>query len=925
MKRAILVVVLLVIAVATSVFGEVPRKLNFQGVLTDDAGGALEGSYEITFRLYNVESDGTALWEETQTVAVVKGTFNATLGIVAPINLPFDEQYYLGISIEDGSELSPRMPLSSSAYSFTSRNTDMLDNLHASAFADSVHYHDDHYFTKEELSTPGTLNDLSNPMDWTKLKNVPTGFADTIDDVGGTGDNHALDAADGSPTDVVYVDNDGNVGIGTSTPLAQLHIPSSGTVLFGADTLGGGSKLMWLPSKSAFRVGRVISTNWAPDSIGDYSFATGWDTKALGQWSTAIGGRTTASGRYSTAMGAYTEASNNASTAMGSVTKASGDGSTAMGAMTTASGMYSIAMGDGTKASGVRSTAMGEYTTASGNSSTAMGAMTTASGANSTTMGYYTKAESYASLVIGRYNVGGGESNTWVETDPLFEIGIGTSGANRANAMTVLKNGNVGVGVTNPVARLEVEGTISSNTGGFRFPDGTVQTTASFNEDGFSLPYADSISVAGNAFVITNNNGSAICGVASDVDNFQDTGGLFLSQSNHGRGVEGHCYGNYGVGLYGSANTGVYGIGTAYGVDGYGEIYGVKGLATAEGDGTNTGGFFTALSNSGRGVYGRASATGDCRNYGGYFTSMGDDGRGIYCHSYGINSIAVEGVGGSSGGTFEGADGLHATGTAPNGYGIRAVGVQTGIEARADDFGVKGFALSADGKAIYGYSASPDSGYGVYGYASNGCGVFGYTPNGHGVYGESPYGYGVYAYSYYGTGLYAKGSTPASGNYAAEFHGNVIIKDWYTAEPVLELGKGLDYAEGFDLTDANEIEPGTILIIDPHNPGKLSVSCKAYDKKVAGIAAGANGMGSGVRLGADQFDCDVALAGRVYCNVDATETAIELGDLLTTSSTHGFAMKATDYQRAQGAILGKAMEKLEKGKKGQILVLVTLQ
>lgn len=54
-------------------------------------------------------------------------------------------------------------------------------------------------------------------------------------------------------------------------------------------------------------------------------------------------------------------------------------------------------------------------------------------------------------------------------------------------------------------------------------------------------------------------------------------------------------------------------------------------------------------------------------------------------------------------------------------------------------------------------------------------------------------------------------------------------------------------------------------------------------------------------------------------------TAVEPGDLLTTSATPGYAVKATDYARAQGAILGKAMEKLEKGKKDQILVLVTLQ
>ena len=88
--------------------------------------------------------------------------------------------------------------------------------------------------------------------------------------------------------------------------------------------------------------------------------------------------------------------------------------------------------------------------------------------------------------------------------------------------------------------------------------------------------------------------------------------------------------------------------------------------------------------------------------------------------------------------------------------------------------------------------------------------------------------------------------------------------------------------------------------------------------------AGANGLGSGVRLGTQEFDCDVALAGRVYCNTIATTENIEPGDLLTTSSIPGFAMKVTDFENAHGAILGKAMESLEKGKKGQILVLVTL-
>jgi hypothetical protein len=45
--------------------------------------------------------------------------------------------------------------------------------------------HDGRYFTEPELQSVGTLNDAGNPVDWTKLKNVPAGFADGTDDGGG--------------------------------------------------------------------------------------------------------------------------------------------------------------------------------------------------------------------------------------------------------------------------------------------------------------------------------------------------------------------------------------------------------------------------------------------------------------------------------------------------------------------------------------------------------------------------------------------------------------------------------------------------------------------------------------------------------------------------------------------------------------------
>jgi len=68
----------------------------------------------------------------------------------------------------------------------------------------------------------------------------------------------------------------------------------------------------------------------------------------------------------------------------------------------------------------------------------------------------------------------------------------------------------------------------------------------------------------------------------------------------------------------------------------------------------------------------------------------------------------------------------------------------------------------------------------------------------------------------------------------------------------------------------------------------------------------------------------VALLGKVYCKVDATAAPVAVGDLLTTSDTPGYAMKATDPQRAFGAVLGKALQPLPAGS-GLIPVLVALQ
>lgn len=110
--------------------------------------------------------------------------------------------------------------------------------------------------------------------------------------------------------------------------------------------------------------------------------------------------------------------------------------------------------------------------------------------------------------------------------------------------------------------------------------------------------------------------------------------------------------------------------------------------------------------------------------------------------------------------------------------------------------------------------------------------------------------------------------------------------------------------------------------------GKMIVSGQAYDKRVAGILSGANGIAPGITLRHKGTVADgempVASIGRVWawCDADAGGP-IEEGDMLTTSTTPGHAMKAADRGRSEGAVIGKAMSTLSSGK-GLVLVLVTL-
>jgi hypothetical protein len=165
-----------------------------------------------------------------------------------------------------------------------------------------------------------------------------------------------------------------------------------------------------------------------------------------------------------------------------------------------------------------------------------------------------------------------------------------------------------------------------------------------------------------------------------------------------------------------------------------------------------------------------------------------------------------------------------------------------------------------------------------------------------------------------------------TGSFAGYFDGDVETTG-RTTTSVLEITGGTDLAEPFTISEPDNLAPGTVVIIDPDNPGQLKMSTEAYDTRVAGIVSGAGGINPGVTLRQQSLslgDQNVALVGRVYCLVDASYGPIQPGDLLTTSDTPGYAMKVKDMSKAQGALIGKAMTSLSEGK-GLVLVLVTLQ
>ena len=128
--KSLIVFFLFVLAGVAS--AQVPRTISYQGLLTDAVSGNAipDGNHSLTIKLYDVIVGGNHLYSETQVLPVVKGIFNFIIGSVTPLpaTLLFDKQYFLGVSVDVGTELSPRSPLAAVPYAFEAGHATDADN-----------------------------------------------------------------------------------------------------------------------------------------------------------------------------------------------------------------------------------------------------------------------------------------------------------------------------------------------------------------------------------------------------------------------------------------------------------------------------------------------------------------------------------------------------------------------------------------------------------------------------------------------------------------------------------------------------------------------------------------------------------------------------------------------------------------------------
>ncbi len=855
----------------------VPRLIRFSGVVREASGKPLGGVTDITFSLFKEESGGEPLWFETQTVEVdAQGRYNVLLGAMHADGLPMDlftsgEARWLSVMV--GKVEQPRILLVSVPYALKAGDAESLGGKPATA-----------YVASDQLKSQ-----------------VESSLADP-----------------------------------------KLGVRTQDTVVMAS---GGGTTAPALINET---VPATFTCSSASACVGVTQNGTGVGLTAT---STAASGSTFGMRGQSSStsgLGLYGLATATTGTAYG----VRGDA-----ASTTGRGVY----GNATAATGVTYGVRGDAASTTGRG--VYGNATATTGATYGVAGF--------TASVSGYGVTGNATATTGATYGVIGIAASTTGVGLAGNSTAVSGNTIGVRAINysPAGTAAVFDALG---GGKLISGRTTGLVEKFSVDSAgNVTASGSINAAsglvGDVFggTVNGNLGSFNGTTASQVLDVYQSGsghairGITSSTTNGLAGVQGQAsgatgitYGLYGynasssagaAGVYGEANhatAAVYGVrGRTQGSGGYG----VLGESTS-GTGITYGVYGSSSSSSGTAVYGIAnSGTGQTRGLHGRVNSTSANAAAAFAEATGASG-ANFGVHAKNASTTANAAAVRAEATGGSGatFGVRATNNSTSTSAAA----IQGEATGASG-IVYGVRGTANS-------SATGRGVEGETASGFGVLGSSNgSGTAVYAEALFGgKALTAISGTNIAGDFDREDGAGIIIQARFAANirfkvegdgdvfadgsyncglgaSCFNTGFGADVAERIDVTES--LEPGDVVEIDADRAGHFRKVRSAYTTLVAGIVSTAPAVtlanndladnDSGMRTDTRPL---LALVGRVPVKVTDEGGPVRVGDLLTSSSTAGHAMRCRSRSACAGATVGKALEPHSQGH-GRVLALVSLQ